>query len=396
MCKLRLATPEETHNPQITGKSKHREVVMSFRSQRTLVRILLSLVFAGGLGLSAPVHAQDASDAEPLFKKLESMAPADREKTLIEGAKKEGAVVWYSTDSPRATQDVFKAFTDKYPFIKPGFIRGKSQDILDRITTEARAGRRLFDVAKTSTETFGLYPVDVFASYNSPIKAGLPDNMKGERWASIFTFVRALGYNTNMLKEQDLPKNWEDLLDSKWKGKILFDPSSLPEVMALYERWGMQKASDYFDRLGTSGNLQIRDGRTVITQLISAGEAPLGVTVYPYDVEMLKSKGAPIDWALIDPSPGLLQPTSIARYAPHPYSAALLYDFILSAEGGQKVYAKMGRVPADPNVESKGHREQAAIKDTRMVFNSEGPGSTVAEDSEKILNEKILNKAFKK
>jgi iron(III) transport system substrate-binding protein len=362
-----------------------------------LIRLALTLGLMCGIGFVTPSLAQDVPDAEPFFKKLETLAPAEREKALIEGAKKEGTVVWYSTDSPRATQDVFKSFTAKYPFLKPGFIRAKSQDVLDRITTESRAGRHLFDVVKSSTETFGMYPVaDVFAAYNSPVKAALPDNMKGERWASIFTFVRAMAYNTNMLKEQDLPKTWVDLLDPKWKGKILFDPSSLPEVMTLYSRWGKDKTAEYLDKLGSSGNLQLRDGRTVITQLISAGEVPLGVTAYPYDVEALKAKGAPIDWALLDPSPGLLQPTSIARFAPHPYSAALLYDFILSADGGQKVYANMGRVPADPNVQSKGRREQAAISDPRMVFNSEGPGSTLADDSEKMLDEKILKKAFKK
>jgi iron(III) transport system substrate-binding protein len=378
-------------------KSKAGRDAMFTGGGRRLNRLSLVVGLIFCAGLSVQVMAQDVPDSEPFFKKLESLAPADREKVLVEGAKKEGAVVWYSTDSPRATQDVFKAFTEKYPFIKPGFIRAKSQDILDRITTENRAGRHLFDVVKSSTETFGLYPVtDVFAAYNSPVKAGLPDNMKSGRWTSIFTFVRAMAYNTNMLKEQDLPKKWEDLLDAKWKGKVLFDPSSLPEVMTLYSRWGKDKTADYLDQLGSSGNLQIRDGRTVITQLISAGEAPLGVTAYPYDVEALKAKGAPIDWALLDPSPGLLQPMSIARYAPHPYSAALLYDFVLSADGGQKVYARMGRVPVDPKVESKGHREQAAISDPRMVFNSEGPGSTLADDSEKMLDEKILKKAFKK
>jgi iron(III) transport system substrate-binding protein len=331
-------------------------------------------------------------DAEKYWNGLATLSPADREKTLIEGAKKEGSVVWYTTDGPTPTQDVLKAFSKKYPFVKPGFIRAKSQDVLDRIKTEARSGRNLFDLAKTSTETFGMYPREVFAVYNSPQKAAIPQNMRGERWASLFTFVRGIGYNTNLLKEADLPKTWEDLLDPRWKGKILFDPSSLPEVMTLFTRMGKDKTSAYLDKLGASGNLQLRDGRTTITQLLSAGEAPLGVTVYPYDVEALKRKGAPIDWALIDPTPGLMQPVSISSNAPHPNSAALLYDFLLS-DDGQKAYAQMGRTPANPKIESTGHREQAAINDPRLVFPGELEGRT-SDELEKMLSEKILKKSF--
>lgn len=361
-----------------------------------MFRVVLAVALACGFRLVAPTGAWAAPDAETILRGLESVPQPEREKALIEGAKKEGSVVWYTTDGPTPTQDVLKAFSQKYPFVKPGFIRAKSQDVLERITNEARAGRNLFDIAKTSTETFGMYPVaDVFAAYNSPAKAGIPANMKGERWASVFTFVRGMGYNVNLVKQQDLPKNWEDLLDARWKGKILFDPSSLPEVMALYSRWGKEKTANYLDRLGNSGNLQIRDGRTTITQLLSAGEAPLGVTVYPYDIEALKGKGAPVDWALLEPTPGLLQPTSVARNAPHPFSAGLLYDFLLS-DDGQRAYARMGRTPANPMIESSGHREQAAINDPRLVFSTEGPEGSTSDELAKMLDEKILSRAFKK
>jgi iron(III) transport system substrate-binding protein len=362
----------------------------TFRSQAS--KCILWLALAAAVGLAKPAVAIAGADSETLWKGLESLSSADREKTLIDGAKKEGSVVWYTTDGPTPTQEVLKAFSKKYPFVKPGFIRAKSQDVLDRIKTEARAGRNLFDIAKTSSETFGMYPVEVFAAYNSPEKAAIPMNMRGQRWASVFTFVRGIGYNTNLLKPTDLPKTWEDLLDSRWKGKILFDPSSLPEVMTLYSRWGMDKTAAYLDKLGNSGNLQLRDGRTTITQLLSAGEAPLGVTVYPYDVEALKRKGAPIDWALIDPTPGLLQPISISSNAPHPYSAALLYDFLLS-DDGQKAYAAMGRTPANPKIESSGHREQAAVNDPRLVFSGEMEGRDT-DALENMLNEKIVKKAF--
>ncbi|HEY4134806.1 MAG TPA: ABC transporter substrate-binding protein [Alphaproteobacteria bacterium] len=356
---------------------------------------------AGCLGLvsavclAMPVAVRAADDAEPFFASLESLSPADREAKLLEGAKKEGSVVWYTTDSPQSTQIMVKAFMKKYPSVKAEYIRGKSREIADRIMTEARSGRNLFDIAKTSTETVDVYPEGTFATYKSPVMDDLPATMKGKNWASIFTFVRALGYNSNMLKPADLPKTWEDLLDPKWKGKILFDESSVPEVNALYARLGKDKASDYLDRLGSSGNLRILTGRNTISQMLTAGEAPLAVTVYPYDVESLKRKGAPIDWALLDINPGLLQPLSIARKPAHPYAAALMYDYLLSKEG-QEVYAEMGRTPANPKAAVKNEREKAAVQDPRVIFENLEGGGAPFEVTTQMLDEKILKRSLQR
>jgi iron(III) transport system substrate-binding protein len=374
---------------------------MRIKSCIKLPRFALTLGLLLSFCLTAPGGALAAPDAEAILRELESLPQAEREKKLIEGAKKEGSVIWYTTDAPRATQILFKAFTEKYPFVKPQFVRSKSRELLDRITSEVRADRHLFDLAKTSTETFPMYPAEqVFANYNSPAKAELPANMKGDRWASLFTFIRAMGYNTNMVKKEDLPKTWEDLLDPKWEGRILFDQSSLPEVATLYTRWGKGKASAFLDQLGTSGNLQLRKGRSAIAQLLVAGEAPLAVTIYPYKINGLKKKGAPVDWTLLDPTPAIMQPLSIARHAPHPYSAALLYDFLLSQEG-QEVYARMGRAPANPNVEASAPQMKAAIRDSRLLLLgvlSESPETAAINPDEiaKALDEKIVKKAFKK
>lgn len=349
-----------------------------------LAGMLLALCFA-------PRSAFAAGQAEALYVKLQQLSAAEREKVLVEGARKEGRVVWYTTDSPRQTQILFRAFKAKYPFIDAQLIRGKSRAILDRIITEYRAGRHLFDIAKTSTETFNLYPPEVFASYRSPAKDGIPDDMKGEKWGSLFTFVRAVGWNTTMLKPEEVPKTWDDLLDPRWKGKILFDTSSLPEVTVLYGKWGKDRATEYIDKLGASGNLILRPGRTVMSQLLGAGEAPLAVTVYPYDVEQLKAKGSPIDWGLIDLTPGLLQPNSISANAPNPHSAALLYDWLFSE--GQEVYAKMGRVPASPRLESRG-KDFNATKDPRLVLMSVNSNTEHAKEALKLLDEKIIKRVF--
>lgn len=349
------------------------------------------------LGSAWPAHAQNTQDAQSLLKALESLPAAEREKKLVEGAKKEGKVVWYTVDAPKVNQILGTAFQKKYPFIEAQYIRDKGRAIADRILTEKRANRYMFDLATTSTETYNLYPIEeVFADYNSPAKAQIPDTMKAERWASLFTFIRTIGYNTTMVKAEDVPKTWDDLLDPRWKGgKIMFDESSLAEVAALYKRWGKDKASDYLDKLGKSGNLQIQRGRNVVAQLLAAGEAPLGVTIYAYEMEEFKQKKAPVEWAMLDVTPGLLQITSVGRRAPNPHSAALYYDFLLGPDG-QKIFSDMNRVPANPHVKAPMPRMDEAIQDPRFVLDTPEATGGIGEASLKLLDEKILKTNFEK
>ena len=132
------------------------------------------------------------------------------------------------------------------------------------------------------------------------------------------------------------------MLQPRWKGEILFDESSLEEVVALLAAWGREKTVNYFTRLSHQ-QLLIRVGRDTTTQMMMAGEAPLAVTTYAYNNESLRAQNAPVDWVAEDLIPALMYPLTVARNAPHPYSAALFYDFLLS-EQGQQLIAKEGRV----------------------------------------------------
>jgi iron(III) transport system substrate-binding protein len=119
------------------------------------------------------------------------------------------------------------------------------------------------------------------------------------------------------------------------------------------------------------------------------------VTIYAYEMEELKEKHAPVEWALIDPSPGVLQIMSIGRRAPHPYSAALLYDFVLGPDG-QKIYADMNRVPANPQVKGKVARMDEALNDPRFVLENPDTTGAMGDESLSLLDEKILKVVFEK
>ena len=121
---------------------------------------------------------------------------------------------------------------------------------------------------------------------------------------------RVFAFNPRKVNRKDAPKSWDDLLQPKWKGEILFDESSLEEVMALLAAWGKEKTVNYFTKLSQQ-QLLIRVGRDTTTQMMMAGEAPLAVTTYAYNNESLRAQNAPVDWVAEDLIPALIYPLTI-------------------------------------------------------------------------------------
>ncbi len=194
-----------------------------------------------------------------------------------------------------------------------------------------------------------LLEAKVLANYETPLRAIYPSGAKASYYTNMNYAFRIFSFNPRKLARKDVPKSWDELLQPRWKGEILFDESSLEEVVSLLAVWGKEKTTNYFTRLSQQ-QLLIRVGRDTTTQMMMAGEAPLAVTTYAYNSEGLRTADAPIDWVAEDLIPALIYPLTLARNAPHPYSAALFYDFLISEEG-QKLIAKEGRVVAHPKVE---------------------------------------------
>jgi iron(III) transport system substrate-binding protein len=299
---------------------------------------------------AATAGAAQLRNAEEVWKALERLPAPERDKKILEGAKGEGEMVWYTNSGLDNANGYIRAFRKAYAFVQPKLWRGKSRAVTDKLLTEARAGVFLADVIKTTSDHLPVvFAQNLIGRYESPIRASYPDYAKGPLWTNINYAFRVFGFNNKMISAQDAPKSWDELLDPKWKGKILFDESFQEEIVAMLQAWGKEKTETYLTKLNQQ-RLLVRRGRDTITQLLIAGEAPLAVTVYAYNVETLKAKRAPIDWALPDMTPVLLYPLTLARHAPHPYSAALFYDFMLSDQG-QQVIAEEGRVLGNPKIE---------------------------------------------
>jgi iron(III) transport system substrate-binding protein len=145
---------------------------------------------------------------------------------LIEGAKKEDALVWYTSASIEDVKAIFTVFGKKHPFIRTDFFRAGSAALFNRILNEARAGKVLFDlIAIRGLETHQLVKAGFLQRYVSPESTVYPAGFKDSHgyWVDYFDAYNVIGYNTKLLSRDQAPKSWEDLLDPKWKGKIALD-----------------------------------------------------------------------------------------------------------------------------------------------------------------------------
>jgi ABC-type Fe3+ transport system substrate-binding protein len=331
--------------------------------------------------LTSQMHVSAAAP-EQIWRSLEKLPSAEREMQLIEGAKKEGEMIWYTNTGAENANLFIQAFKKFYPFINARFWRSKTRQVVQRVVAEARAGRHLVDIIEPSTDLVPtLLEAKVLGRYESPARSVYPALTKGAYYSTTNYAFRIFSYNPRKLARKEVPKSWEELLQSRWKGQILFDAASLDEVVSLIAAWGRDRTSDYFIKLSQQ-QLLIRVGRDTTTQLMMAGEAPLAITTYASNSEHLKTTNAPVDWVAEDLIPTLIYPLTAARNAPHPHSAALFYDFLLS-ERGQQLFAAEGRVVAHPKIDPIYPR----LKELRSYLGSYRVQLNTVEQNHKLYND---------
>lgn len=275
---------------------------------------------------------------------------AAEESDLVQAARREGRVVWYSVAGE--SQQLAQQFEKKYPFVKVEVVRSTVYPLLTRILNEARAGNYLFDVVRQSTFTIGLLiQKGLVQPYDSPERKGFNIGWKDKQgyWTSTDDNYFVVGYNTTLVSEREAPRDWEDLLLPKWRGQIGMDPDNHLLFGGLEQRWGRDKTVAYFRKLAQQ-QIQFRKGNTLIAQLIVAGEYPLGF-VYAHRVEFLKSQKAPMDWvSTMNPIITTGGPVGLAAKAQHPNAGKLLIDFILSKEGQSRL-RDLYRIPSRADLE---------------------------------------------
>jgi iron(III) transport system substrate-binding protein len=151
-----------------------------------------------------------------------------------------------------------------------------------------------------------------------------------------------------MIAEKDRPRDWPDLLDSKWKGKFGIDEEEFEWYGTLIDYWGRERAGKYMKALAAQ-QPTLRRGHNLLAQLLAAGEFPVAI-VFPFEIEQLKRRGAPVEWSnSSDPIVTSINVVAHSVKAPHPNAAKVLINYILSEEG-QTIIKNVSRVPIRPGV----------------------------------------------
>jgi len=302
-----------------------------------MVFCLLCVVLFGATMAPMATYSQDAQNQK-----------------VIEAARKEGEIVWYTTMSVDQNKEFMDRFVKRYPFLRPSVFRAGGGALLNRITSEAKAGKYLFDVVHGTGEIFlPLMEQALVAPYLSSERKMIADDLKDGRgyWTSVYVNSIVLGYNRNMVKREELPRTYEDLLHPRWKGrKICMDDSYSTFLQGLISSWGKDKALAYLRRLAEQEPVIMR-GSTVRVQLAAAGEFPL-VVAYANIIQYLAEKGAPVDWTPLEPAVISVNTVMLGARAMHPNAGKLLVDFTLSKEGQEKLW-DFQRIPSRNDVEPK-------------------------------------------
>ena len=300
--------------------------------------VLLKSAGAGVLIAAAMLHpAQAQTPAAVAAPMLEG---ADRTQRLIDGAKKEGTLTFYTSMAAKDTAELVAGFEKKYG-VKVQVWRSGKQNVLQRAITEARAGRNEVDmILAPSPEMEALHREKLLQPVRSPFQADLiPVALPAHReWAGMRANVYVQAYNTQKVNRDDLPRSYEDLLDPKWKGKLGIEAKAQNWFYVLLQTMGEEKGMAYFRELVAKNGVSVRSGMSLLANMVVSGEVPFALTMYTYLVDQNSAKGAPIAYLTLSPTVAHTDGVGISRTAPHPYAATLFYDYLFS--DGQVMISK--------------------------------------------------------
>ena len=172
----------------------------------------------------------------------------------------------------------------------------------------------------------------VLGHYTSPESRFFPDEFKvKDFWTGTYCMPNVFTYNTKLVRKEDLPKTYEELLDPKWKGKMMMEPTKVDWFANMLQIMGREKGLQFMKKLAKQ-DIDKRIGHSLVAQLVLAGEAPLSINQPTTVAERAKATGGPFDWLAVNPVPGVWTGIGISTNPPHPNAAKVLVDYVLSEE----------------------------------------------------------------
>jgi iron(III) transport system substrate-binding protein len=290
---------------------------------------------------------------------------------LIEAAKKEGKVVWYTSIDLKLSEQIGKAFEAKYPGISCKVERTGAERILQRIGQEYTANVHAVDVVNSSDASHLVYwkdqgvlepyvPEDVAKFYPADHK-----DVDGT-YASFRVFLSIIAYNTSMVKKEEAPKSFADLLDPKWKGKIVkAHPGYSGTIMTATFQMSRDLGWEYFEKLAQQNVLQVQSAADP-PKKIALGERAVQADGVEYLILQEKESGQPVEPVYApEGSPLIIGPNGLFKAAPNPNAARLFQSFCFTPECQQLCIDIGGLRSVHPQI--KEHTGRTPLSQIKMM-----------------------------
>lgn len=296
--------------------------------------ILTRRALAGIIVASAAVALSQPAAAQGSWAEIEA------------AAKKEGKLTLYHNIRPAGIEDLLKSFRAKYPGIQTENIRSGSALLNERFRTEFTANRHIADVLISYAD--GPFMKEVpswFIQWDPPeFNGNFPAAAKvaDGRLYAVTQVREAIIWNKNLVKDADAPKEWADLLDPKWKGKLAFNQPwrsiSVQQLLVYWESLGLKDVAEKMK----ANEVRLFEGSSGVIQAVVRGDAHVAhITDIPLN-EML-ADGAPLGF--VYPNSGTTTSDSIAGVAakaPHPNVARVFVNWLMSKEGQAELVRHSG------------------------------------------------------
>jgi iron(III) transport system substrate-binding protein len=313
-----------------------------------------SAASSGSAAGSAP--APSASGKPSAIADLAAYRGADRQQMLEAGAKREGALTWYTSLAGDVIQALTDGFKAKYG-IPVDVFRGDEGQLITRATQEAQAGKQVFDVVESPVSTGAILgEARLLAPFYSPGLAGLPEqfkrNPKGALvdGAAIRMTLVGFGYNTNLIPESAVPKTIEDLMNPALTGKLSLAGSTTGNRWAgsVLHKMGGDAGKKWLQQFAAQQKPKVQQlsGKAVF-DLVAKGEVPASPTIFRDHVEQGAEQGAPVKWVGLEPVTANVGQVNLAAKAPHPNAALLFIDYTLGSEGQEILQKYHYSVPSE-------------------------------------------------
>jgi iron(III) transport system substrate-binding protein len=325
-------------NPKFAIGLAARVCELRVRGTR-LARLLAALAgLACGAG-SAPALA-------------EGTAPSWLDPALLAAAKAEGSLVVYSSTNEQEGLPLFKLFTDATG-IAVDYVRASDAVLMSRMGIEFRAGQRSYDIVQTAT--INKMPAPMLAAYEPPEAARIAPEARdpGKRWHGVYANYNSPAYNTDKVKASELPQSYEEFARRpQWAGKVAIDGTDNEWLKALLQHYGEQKGVEVVKSIVAALKPVVTDGHLAMARATGAGEYWVSLNNYVNLSMNVKLAGGPIEVWPLDPVTLFFGQVGVNAKSPHPNTARLAANFMLSREC-QEFLARFGRLPTRNDVESR-------------------------------------------